>query len=199
MIGEQEVDRYAGAGRKVTRNIDKGTQIRVSHFISRDPRVAAERLTEGKRAITISVDATSGVAGLVRPGDHVDIVATTTGARRGATGTSAAPETWKVLSDVIVLAVDDRMTETAVGITDYRSYRRGYSSFTLAVTPLEAQVLAYLRDTSKLTFVLRPRTELGEKQGVPLIDGSNVREFATEANTARQKEIEELEEVQPNP
>ena len=199
MIVEQELGRYVGVGRRVTRNIDKGTQIRVGHFISRELRVAAERLTEGKRAITIAVDATSGVAGLVRPGDHVDIVATTTGTRRAAPTTGAAPETWKVLSDVTVLAVDDRMTETAAGITDYRSYRRGYSSFTLAVTPLEAQILSYLKDNAKLTFVLRPRTELGEKQGVPTIDGSNVRELAGQANTARQEEIQKLEEVQLRP
>ncbi len=194
MIAENELDRYLG--REVTRDIGAGTQIRVGHFLSREPRrVAAQRLAEGQRAIAIAVDATSGIAGLVRPGDHLDILATTVRARRKGGGLSSEPETWKVLSDVTVLAVDDRMGEAAPGLADYRGYRRGYSSFTLAVTPLEAQLLAYLKDNSKLTFALRPRSELGEKQSVPAIDGSNVRQLAAEANRRRQEEIQELEEA----
>jgi len=192
LIGEHELGRYLG--RKVTREVGRDTQLRVSHFISRDPRVASERLVQGRRAITIAVDSTTGVAGLVRPGDHVDILASTTGARR-AGGGGASAETWTVLSDVTVLAVDDRMSDTAVGLQDYRGYRRGYGSITLAVTPLEAQLLAYLKDNAKLTFVLRSRAELGEREAVPVIDGSNVRQMAAQANQRRQQEIKELDEL----
>jgi len=174
LITRNEIGRYLG--RRLTRELGKDTQLRVSHFISRTVRVASQRLVEGRRAITVAVDATSGVAGLVRPGDHVDILATTVGGGRGA-GRSA-PQTWKVLSDVTVLAVDDMLSDAEAAPRDYRSYRRGYSSFTLAVTPLEAQVLAYLKDNAKLTFVLRPRNELGESQSVPAIDESKARRSA---------------------
>jgi len=180
-------------GRKLERDVGKGTPLKSSFFVSREKKPASKVLQEGKRAITLAVDITSGVAGLVRPGDNVDIYATTS-ARAGGT-----PRTWLVLSQVNVLAVDDRMSDITVGQTDYRGYRRGYSSFTLSVTSLEAQVLIYLQDYAQLTFALRPRTELGQKGGAPVIDGGNVEQYAGEANKDRQREIRELDVMRPRP
>lgn len=176
-------------GRKTTGNIDRGSQILVRHFVAPRSRMASTMLVEGKRALTIAVDSTSGVAGLIRPGDHVDIHATSARGRGGG----AEPETWLVLSDVTVLAVDDRMSEVPLGLTDYRGYRRGYSSLTFAVTPLEAQLLTYLKDHARLTFSLRPKSELGQKASMPTVNSSNVQQLAGQANVERQKELQELE------
>ena len=170
---------------KVTGNIDRSSQILVRHFVAPRASPASGVLVEGRRAITIAVDSTSGVAGLIRPRDRIDIYATTSG--------GSEPETWSVLSDVTVLAVDDRMSETTAGIADYRGYRRGYATLTLAVTPLEAQLLVYLKEHGRLTFGLRPRIELGQKGTVPTISSANVRELATQANRYRQKELQQLE------
>ena len=178
-------------GEKVNRNIDKGSRIQESHFLSREARPASNVLPEGWRAIAVSVDATSGVAGLIRPGDHVDIHATTTG--RGTAGRADA-ETWLVLSDVTVLAVDDRMSDVSYGVMDSRGYGRGYSSLVLAVTPPEAQLLTYLKDHARLTFALRPRGELGQKAPAARISGDNVRQLAEQANAERQRVTGELED-----
>jgi len=188
MIGRGEIDRYFG--RTVQRAVGEGLHLRVSHFISREPRAASSHLGRGRRAVAISVDATSGVAGLVRPGDHVDILATTSGGR-GQGG--ASPATWSVLSDVSVLAVDDRMGEVGYAPSRYGDYRRGYSTLTLAVTPVEAALLTYLKDHAKLTFLLRPREELGQTEAVPAVNAANVQQLAQQANRLRQREIQELE------
>ena len=187
MIPDHELGTFLG--KKLTRDVDMGMHIRAGHFITRDLKPAGERLSEGKRAITIAVNNTSGVAGLARPGDHLDILATMPAGRGGE------PETWRVLSDVTVLAVDDRMRDTPLGLREYGGYKRGYASFTLAVTPLEAQLLVYLNDSAKLTFMLRPKTDLGETVDVPSVSGDNVRQLADQANRERQREIQELERL----
>ncbi len=186
-IGEDAIERYYG--QKVNRNIDKGTRILAGDFLSREVRPASRALTQGWRAIALGVDATTGVSGLIRPGDHVDIHATTTTTTAGRTG-RGVPETWSVLSDVTVLAVDDRMSETLYGL------HRGYSNLVLAVTPQEAQLLTYLKDYAKLTFTLRPRDELGQRKPVEKVDSGNVRQLAEEANAERQRRTSELEDRQ---
>ncbi len=181
-ITKSELPRYIQ--REVKRQVGRGVLLRVNHFMSREPRVAANRLKVGKRAVTVSVDNTSGVAGLIRPGDHVNIHATTV-------GKGQKPSTWTVLNDVSVLATDDRLSEMSGG--RYGRNVRGYSTLTLAVSPTEAQLLIYLKQNSQLSFTLRPRTEVGQEEQVPAISSSNVQRISEQANKDRQEKLQELE------
>ncbi len=70
-------------------------------------------LAPGKRAISIAVDAVTGTAGLIWPGDHVDVVliqnvddATRPPGQRVAAHT--------VLSDIRVIAIDQKLVEGAI-------------------------------------------------------------------------------------
>ena len=63
-------------------------------------------LRPGIRAVTIGVDAITGISGLIWPGDHVDLILTQEIARPGSTDKSVVSET--VLTDVRVIAVDQR-------------------------------------------------------------------------------------------
>ena len=184
----QEVDRYYG--REVLTEVGRGIPLRGDHFVRREPEVASARLPSEHRAVTVSVDATSGVAGLVRPGNRVDIFCT----GMGEAGGRGSEETWRVLSDVTVLAVDDRMSDLQEFRTGYDRRGRGYSNLTLAVTPTEAQLLIYLRDNARLTFALRPEREVGEREELPAIDAGNVRRVSEEANRRRQEMLEEAVE-----
>ena len=69
-------------------------------------------LAPGKRAVTIAVDATSGLSGLIWPGDHVDLILTqaTTDPALSA-GHRVGAET--VLSDVRVIAIDHQLMQGA--------------------------------------------------------------------------------------
>jgi len=189
----QNLERYLG--RKVNRNIDRGTPILVSHFTSREPMRASRRLPEGMRAVSINVDAVSGVSGLINPGDSVDILATITETQPGARMSAAAIKTRRVLSNVTVLAVDDRMSHSEAIAARPRAYRRTYTTLTLLVTPLESELLIYLREHAKLAFTLRPGVEIGQKEELPAIDSTNVVQLAEEANRKRQEQAAKLEEL----
>ncbi|MEX0582897.1 MAG: Flp pilus assembly protein CpaB [Sneathiella sp.] len=118
-------------------------------------------LNPGKRAVSIPIDITSGIAGFVFPGDRVDVILThsivkesemegeTSGARR-------ASET--ILTDVRIVAMDqstnDQLQEASV--------RR---VATLEVTPKGAEIVAVATELGRLTLSLRSlaRVEDSEK------------------------------------
>ncbi len=145
--------------------------------------------------MSINVDAVTGVSGLINPGDSVDILATITEGEGRAKLEAASVKTMRVLSDVTVLAVDNRMSATSNSLDTRRGYGRNYANLTLAVTPMESQLLVYLQEHATLTFVLRPQTEVGQEGELPEVSASNVTELAKEANKERQRRIEEVEKV----
>lgn len=105
-------------------------------------------LRPGFRAIAIRVTATTGVSGLVFPGDRIDIILTHLITDR--TGTEAierrASET--ILENVRVLAIDQTVDED----TTQPTYA---SNFTLEVTPKQAEMLSVVRELGALSISLR--------------------------------------------
>ena len=109
----------------------------------------AERVEKKQRAISISVDNTSAVSGLVRPNDKVDIVGTFRFPVEQAT-VSMDVVTWTLLQDVTVLATGQSMSR---GGEEAR--QRGYSTLTLALSPEEAELIIFAEQKGKLTLTLR--------------------------------------------
>jgi pilus assembly protein CpaB len=102
-------------------------------------RVAAQ-VTEGMRAFTIPINAVSGVAGLVAPGDRVDILLT-----RSISGEIT---TSVILQNVLVIATDQTAnTET--------SATRVARTATVEVEPSDASKLALAQQVGKLSLSLR--------------------------------------------
>ena len=108
------------------------------------------QIAAGMRAVGLEVQQAQAVGYLVRPGDHVDVLAT-------------VPETQMVVSKHLlqarrVLAVDQqyRLEDTAF------LQNRTYSTVTLEVTPAEAEILEAHRSLvrSGFSLSLRPRGEL---------------------------------------
>ncbi len=186
-ITEQEIQRYYDRELKV--EVGENVPLRADHFVEEAPPGASARLPEAHRAVTVSVDATSGVAGLVRPGDRVDIYSSGVGE-----GAGRGQESWRVLGDVTVLAVDDRMSDIRDARTGMDQRQRGYSTFTLSLTPEEVPVIIYLSNNAQLAFALRREREVGEDLDRPeqrVIDAGNVRDISEEANRRRQEMLEE--------
>jgi pilus assembly protein CpaB len=102
-------------------------------------------LQPGMRAVAIAVNATSGIAGLVFPGDRVDIILTQA-VPTGGSDPRMASET--VLENVRVLAIDqvlnDQSGEPTLG-----------KNATIEVTPKQAEVVAVVSDMGKLSLSLR--------------------------------------------
>lgn len=136
-------------GSVVRRGFTAGEPIVAARIISpRDRGFLAAVLRPGFRAIAIRVNATSGVSGLVFPGDRVDIILTHLITDR--TGEDAierrASET--ILENVRVLAIDQTVSEDT-------SAPSVASNFTLEVTPKQAEMLSVVRELGGLSISLR--------------------------------------------
>jgi len=104
----------------------------------------------------VGVDAVSGTAGLIFPGDHVDliltqdIVDTTGGGGSKGAGFKVAAET--VLRDVRVIAIDQQLVQGSQG----EGAAAGSRTVTLEVTPEEVEKVAVATRLGHLSMAVRP-------------------------------------------
>ncbi len=110
-------------------------------------------LAPGMRAVTVGIDAISGSAGLIWPGDQVDLVLTQQISDNNLPlGERLAAET--VLTNVRVIAIDQRLMqgEDPNGLHAVTNLGR---TATLEVTPLEAEQVAVASRLGQLSLVVR--------------------------------------------
>jgi len=115
-------------------------------------------LKPGMRAVTISVDGVSGLGYMLKPGNHVDIIAHYN--LKNANQSKAE----LIVQDVSVLAVDATMSaQGKAGGADL-----AYSTITLQTTPEEALKISFYQYTGKLNAVLRSPVD-DQKNNLPAI------------------------------
>jgi pilus assembly protein CpaB len=136
------VVRYAiTAGQPVTRGSLVGPK---------DRGFLAAALGPGMRAITVPVNASTGVAGFVFPGDHVDLVLTQQ-VRGGGDGPPLeVSET--IIRNIRVLATDQRVTSTD---EDGQTKPKTFSNVTIEVTPRIAEKISVAQSIGTLSLSLR--------------------------------------------
>ena len=108
------------------------------------------RLALGMRAVSISIDRVKGVAGLIQPGDRVDVIAVPP--RVG----SEVPQASAILRGVLVLAVGNEV-ETASATPSPEN--QNLTTVTLALTPRQVDLLAAADLNTTLRLALRPPKE----------------------------------------
>ena len=129
------------AGQPVTRGSLVGPQ---------DRGFLAAALGAGMRAITVPVNVSSGVAGFVFPGDHVDMVLTQQVEGGGDGPALKVSET--IIRNLRVLATDQRVTEKD---DDGKTQVKTFSNVTLEVTPRIAEKVAVAQSLGTLSLSLR--------------------------------------------
>lgn len=104
----------------------------------------------GSRAISIAVDATSSVTGLIQPGNNVDII-----------GTFRFPDMkGDKQYDTLTMTILQHVRVLATG-TDYGQNRgaarraKGYSTITLELTPKEVEMIIFASQKGRLFMSLR--------------------------------------------
>ena len=97
------------------------------------------------RAISVQVDPVIGVAGFVKPGARVDVIATL----RRVDLRQKLPYTKVILQDVRVLAIDQKLEEAQNGEANL------VSVVTLEVDPKQAEKLTYISHEGRLQLALR--------------------------------------------
>ena len=118
-------------------------------------------LRPGMRATTIGVDAVSGTAGLIWPGDHVDVLLTqVTEDQTLPASHRASAET--VLGDVRVIAIDQQLMQGATGSTTEQGTTH---TVTLEVTEAQAERAALAARLGHLSFIVRAADALPDTQG----------------------------------
>jgi pilus assembly protein CpaB len=115
----------------------------------------------GKRAITISVDNIAAVAGMIRPGDYVDVITSIPVPVQTPDGKQAMQEAKiPLFQNILVLAVGQQ-TGTVVSAEASRYKKEEEKAeaasplITLALSPQEANLLAFVSEQGKIRLVLR--------------------------------------------
>ncbi len=104
----------------------------------------SQTIPVGMRAMTIPVDKISAVEGLIKPGDHVDIVATFAVPSAGG-GTT--PIVVTAFQGVKVLATDRNISKYKIS--------QSPGTITLALTPEDVKNLTYILEWGQVKLVLR--------------------------------------------
>jgi pilus assembly protein CpaB len=156
-------------GARVTVDVAKLEPILLSHFeegaaATLAPKVLSKMILPGERAITIIVDEQTGVAGLLRPGDHIDVLGTFVKTDREQKLTTIT-----LIQNLPVLAVGSMVGvpgSTEAGERSARSYR----SVTLSVTLEEAELITFAQQKTRLSLVLRNADDAETLEDLPEVN-----------------------------
>jgi len=152
LLGKHKITDYVGA--VVRRGIEAKTPITDASIVKPGGRgFLAAVLTPGYRAVSVQVNPSSVLAGLVYPGDRVDLILSykyevrLVGVKAGADKEiRQASET--VLSNVRVLALDQN--------TDDQNGKKGVpKTATLEITPKQAESVALATQIGRISLSLR--------------------------------------------
>jgi pilus assembly protein CpaB len=111
----------------------------------------AAALGPGMRAVTITVSQKTGVAGFIFPGDHVDLLLTST-VKGGEQDSQPLKTTETILRNQRVLATDQ---STTTDIVDGKSIVRTSKTVTMEVTPRIAEKIQVAETLGALSLSLR--------------------------------------------
>jgi pilus assembly protein CpaB len=110
-------------------------------------------LRPGMRAVSVTINATSGISGFVFPGDQVDVIVSYSVQETAPPGTTApgplldhkVSET--VLHDIRVIAIDQK--------TDVKTADASVKNATLELTQKQTEIVSLASEMGKLSLVLR--------------------------------------------
>lgn len=167
------------SGRIATSEIVSGEQVLKSRLLPTGVTPGMSfKIPANRRAMTVAVNEVIGVAGFVKPGDRIDILAT------------FEERTVTVLENIQVLAIAQNMQN------EPKPDARISTSVTLAVTPQEAERLTLAEESGRLRLALRPpgATGVSSREGVQVtsIGGTSATSTTSTSNPSiRTTEVEQ--------
>jgi pilus assembly protein CpaB len=144
-------DRKQIAGKYSLITIPAGSVFTASKIGDAAANALPARLPMGMRAVSISIDRVKGVAGLIQPGDRVDVVAVPP-----RVGTEV-PRASAILRGALVLAMGNDVETTSA--TPAPDAQNNLTTVTLALTPQQVNLLASADLNTTLRLALRPPKE----------------------------------------
>ena len=168
-------------GQPARYNIQKGQPLLWSD-IGKGEGGLSSMLNPGERALTLSVDEISGLAGALKPNDRVDIL--------GIFETGGKSITKILMQNVTVLITGSNLPSggNKEEVEMAKSLLQGpYSSVTVAVTPEEAEILTLAQERGKLVLSLRCPTDLNVNDNLPSISMDSILKFEKELTVKRKE------------
>ncbi len=110
-------------------------------------KTLSEITPEGKRVVTVSIDNFSNIAGFLRPGDYVDILALV------ALPKETTPRLISLFQGVQVLAIGDELIGSLAKPKGSGAATPQTAAF--ALTPQQAALLSFVQDHGKIRLALR--------------------------------------------
>jgi pilus assembly protein CpaB len=131
-------------------------------------------LGTGKRAVTVGVDPVSGTAGLIWPGDHVDVVLTQAiDEKEQPLDRRISGET--VLTNVRVIAVDQQLVQGGQGAqANPTAVANANRTVTLEATTFDAERIAVASRLGRLSLVVRSAADDTAPNGTEVQDTASV-------------------------
>ena len=143
------------------------------------------------RAVSVNCTGAAAVSGMVKPNDHVDVIASFSFPKLGADGRTMVQEivTCTILQNVLVLATGKETAKSAIARSD--AFGAGaYSTVTLEVTPREAEMLVFAEQIKgRISLALRNRNDTYYEKELPQVDFAKIREEIELLNQKRQNEL----------
>lgn len=168
--------------------IAKGEQLMTNKLRRTSERPIGDTLSavtpEGKRAVTIGIDALSGVGGFVRPDDTVDVLWTFQIPQPGTNERDLV--TLSLFQNVQVLGVGSQIIGAVPSPDEKKAAApaAAATTVTLALEPQAAAVLLYAREQGQITLVLRSRMEKEQRVEVVPANMATVMETVLGAEAA---------------
>ena len=149
-------DRNRLLGSLVRKNLDTGSPITSENVLPRGDRgFLASVLAPGTRAISIKVDAETGVAGLIKPGDYVDVLLTQVSANADVAH-RALSET--LLQNVRIIAIDQEIVQG--GGANNATAAKLAQTVSLQLAPEQVKRIAVAKHLGSLSLAMRSAVEL---------------------------------------
>jgi pilus assembly protein CpaB len=170
-------DLYSIIDSRTTVAVKKGQPI--LHTYIEGERILTElsaRIPVKERAITISVNQVTGIAGHLAPNDLIDIIGTFDYVGEA---NEHVIRTKTLLQAVTVLAVGEK-TGTSLDLWSVptssasKNIVRNYSTVTLKVTPEQAELIVFAEKRGDLRLVLRGSKDYEVMQNLPEVDFSTL-------------------------
>jgi pilus assembly protein CpaB len=167
-------------GSLVRKNLDTGSPITSENVLLRGDRgFLASVLEPGTRAISIKVDAESGVSGLIKPGDYVDVVLTQVAANADV-ARRALSET--LLQNVRIIAIDQEIAQS--GGANNTTAAKVAQTVSLQLAPEQVKKIAVAKNLGSLSLAMRSAVELRDTADSRTISSCDV-----SAEIARQNAV----------
>lgn len=200
-VEETEKVKMLVVGRKLSRSISVDAPVFWSDIKDAPMEKLSDKIGAERRAITLGVDELSSVGFHIRPGDHVDIIATfspeSLGAGKGDTFvnrtddgraiTFSSPVSLVLMQDVLVMAAGRNFSSSGSS----QDSDSNYSNITLDVSVEEAVLLTHARSQGNLSFVLRSpssRNRMDQGEMIEVTDDT-VKKYIKSLDLERAREV----------